>query len=117
VKDSENFGTRITKIGVAVAKIWRKEFRGFICNIWKVARGISGFIFENLRVSMEIYVPWVDIEQEQGPFCKVEWISGFRIYFPMENGVDLVDGSWTTGGAGPRWTADRASVVAHRSSA
>jgi hypothetical protein len=26
VKDSENFGARIIKIRVAVAKIWRKEF-------------------------------------------------------------------------------------------
>jgi hypothetical protein len=25
VKDSENFDARITKIGVAVAKIWQKE--------------------------------------------------------------------------------------------
>jgi hypothetical protein len=38
-------------------------------------------------------------------------------YFLMEKGVDSVHGSWTTGGAGPQWTADRASAVAHRSSA
>jgi hypothetical protein len=47
VKDSENFGARITAIGVAVVKIWQKEFWGLICNFWKVARGISGNIFEN----------------------------------------------------------------------
>jgi hypothetical protein len=47
VKDSENIGARITEIGVAVAKILQKEFRGLICNFWKVARGISRNIFEN----------------------------------------------------------------------
>jgi hypothetical protein len=44
--DSENFGARITEIGVTVAKIWRKEFQGPTCNFWKVARGIFGNIFE-----------------------------------------------------------------------
>jgi hypothetical protein len=38
VKDSENFGARITEIRVAVAKIWHKEFRGLMSNFWKVAR-------------------------------------------------------------------------------
>jgi hypothetical protein len=28
VKDSENFGTRIARIGVVVEKIWRKEAIG-----------------------------------------------------------------------------------------
>jgi hypothetical protein len=32
VKDSENLGARIAKIGVAVANIWQKEFWGLICN-------------------------------------------------------------------------------------
>jgi hypothetical protein len=35
---SENFGARITEIGVTVAKIWPKEFQGPICNFWNVAR-------------------------------------------------------------------------------
>jgi hypothetical protein len=35
VKVSENLGARITEIGDAVAKIWRKEFWGLICNFWK----------------------------------------------------------------------------------
>jgi hypothetical protein len=35
VKVSENLGARITEIGDAVAKIWRKEFLGLICNFWK----------------------------------------------------------------------------------
>jgi hypothetical protein len=30
--DSEDFGMRIAEIRVAVAKIWRKEFQGPICN-------------------------------------------------------------------------------------
>jgi hypothetical protein len=54
VKASENFGVRITEIGVAVAKIWRKEFWGLIYIFWKVARGISGIIFENLRGFLKI---------------------------------------------------------------
>jgi hypothetical protein len=29
--------------------------------------------------------------------------------------MDSVYGPWTTGGASPRWTVDRASMVAHRS--
>jgi hypothetical protein len=45
-----------------VAKIWQKEFWGLICNFWKVARGISGIIFENARVSLEICGLRVNIE-------------------------------------------------------
>jgi hypothetical protein len=44
--DSENFGTRNTKIGVVVEKIWRKEFQGPICNFWKVSRVDFGNIFK-----------------------------------------------------------------------
>jgi hypothetical protein len=62
VKDYNNFGARIAAIRVAVAKIWRKEFWGLICNFWKVARGRSGIIFENPRVSLEICGLRVDIE-------------------------------------------------------
>jgi hypothetical protein len=32
VNNSKKFGARITEIGVAVAKIWQKEFQGHICN-------------------------------------------------------------------------------------
>jgi hypothetical protein len=42
VKYSENFGARITKIGVTVTKIWRKEVAGPFCNFWEVAKGIFG---------------------------------------------------------------------------
>jgi hypothetical protein len=50
-----------------------------------VARGISGIIFENARVSLEIY--------------------GFWNYFPMENLVDRVHGVWTgRRGLSPWWT-------------
>jgi hypothetical protein len=31
--------------------------------------------------------------------------------------MDSVHGLWTMGGKGPRWTTDRASTVAHQSSA
>jgi hypothetical protein len=39
VSDFEKFAARITEIGVAAAKIWRKEFWGPIYNFWKMARG------------------------------------------------------------------------------
>jgi hypothetical protein len=42
--DSENFGSRITKIGVTIVKIWRKEVGGPFCNFQEVARGIFGNI-------------------------------------------------------------------------
>jgi hypothetical protein len=54
VNDSENFGTRITKIGVAVAKIWRKEVIGTYLEFLEVARAISRFIFENQGVFLKI---------------------------------------------------------------
>jgi hypothetical protein len=60
-----------------VAMIWRKQFWRPICNFWKVARGISGIIFENPRVFLDFFGLWVDIEQEQGPFCKVAWNNRF----------------------------------------
>jgi hypothetical protein len=43
-RDSDNFGARITGIGVVVEKIWWKEFHRPICIFWKVA-----------RANMEIY--------------------------------------------------------------
>jgi hypothetical protein len=60
-----------------------------------VPRGITGIIFDNPTVSLEICGLRVDIEQELGPFCKVAWISGFWIYFPTGNPVDQVHGAWT----------------------
>jgi hypothetical protein len=47
VNDSEKFGTRITKIRVAVAKIWPKDFQGPNCNFGKVASAKLEFIFKN----------------------------------------------------------------------
>jgi hypothetical protein len=66
---------------------------------------------------MEICGLWVNIEQVQGPLCKEVGISRFWIYLLMEKGVDSVDGSWTTGGTGPWWTAHRASAVARQRTA
>jgi hypothetical protein len=40
-------------------------------------------------VSFEICGLRVDIEQEQGPFCNVAWISGFRLHFPTKNPVAM----------------------------
>jgi hypothetical protein len=37
---------RIAEIRDVVAKIWRKEFQGLICNFRKVARAKLGNIFE-----------------------------------------------------------------------
>jgi hypothetical protein len=39
----------MTEFGVMIAKIWRKELQGPVCNFWKVAREIFGNIFENPR--------------------------------------------------------------------
>jgi hypothetical protein len=47
VNDSENFGMGITEIRVAVVKIWQKEVIGTYLEFLKVARAISGIIFEN----------------------------------------------------------------------
>jgi hypothetical protein len=45
VNDSEKFGTRITKIGVEVAKIWQKEVIGTYLEFLEVARDKSGNVF------------------------------------------------------------------------
>jgi hypothetical protein len=54
-KDSENFGARITEIGVAVAKIWWEEVIGTYLWFLEVARAISGIIFE-ITGPLEIFV-------------------------------------------------------------
>jgi hypothetical protein len=41
----------------------------------------------------------------------IEFLVG--IYFSTGNTVKSVHSLWTMGGAGPQWTADRVSVVAH----
>jgi hypothetical protein len=60
---------KITKIGVAVAKIWRKEFWGPICNFWKVARGISGIILKNQGSSWKFGDCGLIIKKPRGLFA------------------------------------------------
>jgi hypothetical protein len=77
VKDSENFGAKITEIGVAVAKIWWKEFWGLICNFWKVSRDISGNIFKKQRSSWKLVDCGLIVEKGRGLNEKVARIFGF----------------------------------------
>jgi hypothetical protein len=73
------------------------------------------------RVNLKLFIkfqglstksrPWLNIEQVQGPFCKVVRIIRFLNYFLMGKrrgpGPQLVD----HGGAGPQWTLDRGSAM------
>jgi hypothetical protein len=79
--DSEDFGVRITEIRVAVAKIWRKEFQGPICNFWKVARAISGNTFRFWGAVWNIGGLCVDLWQKQGLFVKLAMILGWGFIF------------------------------------
>jgi hypothetical protein len=45
VDDSENFGARIAKIGIAVAKIRRKEVLRTYLEFLEVTRAIFGIIY------------------------------------------------------------------------
>jgi hypothetical protein len=81
VKDSENFSAIITKIGVAAAKIWWKEFCGLICNFWKVARGISGIFFKNQGSSWKFVDCELIMEKGKGLNEKVAGIFSFQIIF------------------------------------
>jgi hypothetical protein len=49
------------KLELRLGRYSEKKLRGPFCNFWKVARGIFGIIFENLRVFLEICGLWVDI--------------------------------------------------------
>jgi hypothetical protein len=60
VNDSKNFDARIAQIGVAVAKIWRKEVKGTYLEFLEVAKVISGIIFENQGVFLKIRGPRLD---------------------------------------------------------
>jgi hypothetical protein len=70
VKDPENFDARITKTRVAVAKIWRKEFWGPICNFCKVARAIFGIIFRFQGSVIEIVDYGLISNKDRGLFAK-----------------------------------------------
>jgi hypothetical protein len=96
--DSENFGARTTEIGVTVAKIWRKEFQGPICNFWKVARGIFRIIL-NSRVPVGISVDRDLISDKCREFFAKWWgISAGDLFFNRKY----------RGGPGPR-RLDRAA--------
>jgi hypothetical protein len=81
VKDSENIGARITKIGVAVAKMWPKQFWGLICNFWKVATVISRNIFKNQWSFWKFVDCGLIMEKGRGLNEKVARISNFQIIF------------------------------------
>jgi hypothetical protein len=56
-----------------------------------VARGISGIIFENLRVFLKIHGPQLDFTERQGVICKYSRdFSGVELFF-----------NWKFGGLGP----------------
>jgi hypothetical protein len=53
VSDSENFSVRITKIGVTVPKIWRKEIIGTYLEFLESGRGYFLKYFKNQGSSWE----------------------------------------------------------------
>jgi hypothetical protein len=57
VNDAKNFGAGITKIGVAVAKLWRKEVIGTYLQFLKVAIAISRIILKIRVVFLKICGP------------------------------------------------------------
>jgi hypothetical protein len=81
VNDSENFGSTITEIGVAVATIWQKEIIGTHFEFLKVARAISGIIFENQGAFLKIRGPRLGFIEGQGANCKISGDFLARIYF------------------------------------
>jgi hypothetical protein len=85
VDDSENFGARIAKIGIAVAKIRRKEVLRTYLEFLEVTRAIFGIIFENQGVFIKICGPRIDFTERQGANCKMVGIFPPRIYFSIEN--------------------------------
>jgi hypothetical protein len=81
-----------------------------------VARGIFGNVSKT-RGLLRIFVDCrLKLDKNRGLFAKWHGIFGFKS-FSNGKGVDSVHGSWTTGGVGPRWTADTALAVACPSSA
>jgi hypothetical protein len=67
--DPENFGTRITRFGVVVEKIWNFEVLVlFLC------------IFLRLRTFLELFFKF------QGPFCE---ITDYRLIIEKHKGLSL----------------------------
>jgi hypothetical protein len=81
VNDAKNFGARITKIGVAVAKLWRKEVIGTYLQFLKVAIAISRIILKIRVVFLKICGPRLDFTEGQGANCKIGRDFLARIYF------------------------------------
>jgi hypothetical protein len=82
-----------------------------------VARAKLEFIFENQGSSWIFHGLRLDFIEGQGANCKIDGDFPAWNFFSMGKYGGLGPPSMTVGGAGPRWTTDRASVVAHRSSA
>jgi hypothetical protein len=79
--------------------------------------GLNWNLFLKTRGLLEIFEDYGLISHKgKGLTAKSAGIFQRRIFFQRENMVHLVHHLWTMGGAGPRWTADRASAVAHWSS-
>jgi hypothetical protein len=66
--------------------------------------GLNWNLFSKTRGLLGICGQRLDLWQGQGPFCKDGWNYWFWNYFPIENHVDSVHGSWTSAGCGPCWT-------------
>jgi hypothetical protein len=80
--------------------------------------GLNWNLFSKTRGLLGIFVDCDLISQKgKGLTAKSVGIFQRRFFFQWENMVNSVHHLWTVGSAGPRWTVDRASAVAHRSSA
>jgi hypothetical protein len=75
-------------------------------------------LFSKTRGLLGIFMDYSLISQKgKGLTTKSARIFWRGFFFQWENTVDLVHHPWTMGIAGPWWTTDRASMVAHQSSA
>jgi hypothetical protein len=72
---------RITEIRVTVAKIWRNEFQGPICNFRKLARTNLEFIFKNWGSSWNFVDCGLIMDKDGGLFAKRLAFAGFRFIF------------------------------------
>jgi hypothetical protein len=70
VNDSMKFGTRITEIGVVVAKIWQKEVTGTYFKFLESGKGYIWKYFQKLGVFLKICGPQLDFAERHGAICK-----------------------------------------------
>jgi hypothetical protein len=109
-KESPNLEQRLQRYG-------EKNFRDLFV-ISKKWLGLIWNYFSNSRAFMKIGGLRVDTREVQGPFCKVAGIKEFRdLIYNEKNLWTESTVRWTVGGTGPRWTADKASEVAHQRTA